>query len=694
MAKAPIAPTTEPADVPTYKVIAETKIPVSKSAGTLWKSRRDQAIKKRENANLIEAWEQALRYYKNDQLSHRMAGADGTIKGNGLAERIDMSFNETENIVFANVTSTTPLLYSRNPDAQVDSINPELEQLAKVSEDLLTTLFNKKEAPGINLKPKSQRAVVSAQLCNLAWAEVGWTEKADSLEQHYNDLMDLAQKLEKAKGTEEYAKIEGELMQLERTSDLLSPSGPFVKIHPPANVLRDPFSVEEDLSDCNWMMVADFPLTTALRAKYYKRNNEDNTDESLYEPTQILGAPNEQEDLYSYSAFDKGKSYVEAGYSSQEEYDSKKVTKVWYVWDKTTRRVLLYHDKCWTFPIWVWDDPLQLSNFFPFVQLSIHCAPDGPETKGEVTYYLDQQDAINFYNSTKNAALSWLGTKFAYDSSKLEKSDAEALLRAKSLHMVPLQVPEGTDLKAMMPQAIEHPALRYMQLFDKGPIIQAISRITGTNEAMMGAQYKTNTTNDAVSAYNQFASIRIDNARDKIEDFVGTIGYYILQLCWMKMDQATVAALIGNEKAANWINLDPKQIKALSVNVVGGSTQKPTSENKKKMSLELAQILGQFASVTPLAFVVALKVIERGFEEVVITDQDWQMIMDSILGQLQAQQQQATGAPTDPNAQDVAPEIKMAYDELISRGVPPEQAKAMAPDVAQKAKTGGNPRPN
>mgnify|MGYP001553127826 CR=1 FL=1 len=45
--------------------------------------------------------------------------------------------------------------------------------------------------------------------------------------------------------------------------------------------------------------------------------------------------------------------------------------------------------------------------------------------------------------------------------------------------------------------------------------------------------------------------------------------------------------------------------------------------------------MGQFASAAPVAILVALKVMERAFDEVVIRDEDWQMIIQSIEQQLQ-----------------------------------------------------------
>jgi hypothetical protein len=113
------------------------------------------------------------------------------------------------------------------------------------------------------------------------------------------------------------------------------------------------------------------------------------------------------------------------------------------------------------------------------------------------------------------------------------------------------------------------------------------------------------------------------------------------------------------------------------VRVEGGSTQKPNSMGKKKEALEVGQVLGQFASVTPVAAVVALKVFERAFDEVVISDMEWQSIQQSL--QQPPPGPGGEGAPPGEGGgegEGLPPEVKAAYDQLVQSGVPPEEAAA------------------
>ena len=98
---------------------------------------------------------------------------------------------------------------------------------------------------------------------------------------------------------------------------------------------------------------------------------------SIYKPTHLLktseGEDGQEEP--SYSLFSDAEEYSTAGYTDQDTYDKAKMTRVAYVWDKITRRLLMYNDKDWSWPIWVWDDPHQLDQFFPLVPLTFHEGP-------------------------------------------------------------------------------------------------------------------------------------------------------------------------------------------------------------------------------------------------------------------------------------------------------------------------------
>ena len=124
------------------------------------------------------------------------------------SKRLNNNITETENVVFANITTMVPALYARNPKAEFTSTNSKYEKLAVSLEHLINTLMHRKVAPGVNLKPKAKRAVVTALLTNRAWLQLNWTFKQDSSEVALEELDGLANKLQKAKSVKEIEKVE------------------------------------------------------------------------------------------------------------------------------------------------------------------------------------------------------------------------------------------------------------------------------------------------------------------------------------------------------------------------------------------------------------------------------------------------------------------------------------------------------
>jgi len=110
---------------------------------------------------------------------------------------------------------------------------------------------------------------------------------------------------------------------------------------------------------------------------------------------------------------------------------------------------------------------------------------------------------------------------------------------------------------------------------------------------------------------------------------------------------------LGDKLAADWEQLDAKSIRRLfTPRVVGGSTLKPTSRAKKEQALQISQIIGQFTRATPIAAVVALKVLSQAFDNVVVSREDWELIYKGIMKETsgpspdeqQAEQQDQQGA--------------------------------------------------
>ena len=677
---------------PVYKVVGDSKIPVAKSTGKVWKSRVAQCMKQTEGVR--EAWSEAIRYYENDQLNHRQGqeNASGNRLGN---KKLNNNITETENVVFANVTTMVPALYARNPESEFTSHLESRKPLATTLERLVNVIGGRKAAPGINLKPKAKRCVVTCLLTNRAWMKIGWTPRMESSEQALADLSKLSIDLEKAKDSKKIVEIEGQIQALEESISILQPSGPFAKVKSPFDVMVDPNAKEIDLSDANWIIETDMIPTEFILAKYARRTKNTTEFRSIYQPTHIMKATldgdNGVENADNFSIFsnDKEETAKSFGFNDQESFDKAKMTKVAIVWDKVTRRVLMFNSNDWTWPIWVWDDPLQLDTFFPYYPLTFFESPNGPLTKGEVSYYLDQQDGINEITDEIRRARKWARRNIFYNSAIIDQADAQAVLNGDDGTARGIKLPEGFKMADVI-GSVAPPSLQYRDIFNKEDFYQAIDRISSVGTVMRGEQFKTNTNKAAVQANSSAANMRVDEKADQIEDWIGQIYWGIAQLCLMNMDAETVNNLIGEEAA--WENMSADEILTLSNTVLGGSTRKPTSAAKKEEALEFGQVLGQFVNAAPGPVLkVMLQVMEKAFDEVTMREEDWQELQEAIMGQQQAQaggggQPQQPPQPPTPDVataspeqlqqilQQLPPEVKQQIQAAIDSGVPPEKA--------------------
>lgn len=703
------APTDKGDAGPVYRMIGSSKIPVSRQYGKVWKSRMTSAMKRSDTYK--QAWDEAESYL--NQTSQRRSMTDGTISGNvGVARRMNGINSEIENIVFANVTSMIPALYAKNPSLEVSTVQEQRQDLAEVCEHLISRLLTKRTAPGVNIKSKVKKCVVGTLLTNEMWVEIGYTKKEDSSEQAITDLNDLSEKLANAENERELKKAEGELMALQDKVEFLQPSGPWVKVRHPKEVLSDPAAREDDGTDANWMMIADFLPTAYLRAVYARAGDADERFMSIYKPTHVLAAQGDDTGiddqvtnfkLFDTSAAESGKY----GFDNDDAYKAAQYTKVWYVWDKTTRRVFMYNSDDWSWPIWVWDDPYHYDSFFPAERLSFYTAHNSTRAKGEVSYYLDQQDAINEINDEERRARLWVKRHAFYNTNLIKNSaEVEKLIKGTDETIVGMDLPEGTKLSDVI-MTLPPPSINFPQLFDKDKKLAAIDRIASVSEIRRGAQFKTNTTNKAIEEYNSIDNQRIDERIDSIEDFIGAIGWKLIQLCLQFMPQAEVANHVSMEDAAKWVNMAPDEIhKTFNVTCVGGSTQKPSSRAKKDEAIQVGQVLGQFASAAPAPVLsLTLKLFSRAFEnEFGLTGDDWKQLQQVVMQMMQ--QPQPGSAPPGPggpggqqppqpggqqppqpggNGAGVPPEIQQALAKLppqvqkaiqqsMAKGVPPAEA--------------------
>lgn len=625
---------------PAYRVFKDTKVPVSKKRGQLWKARKDQGVSRMKD--LHKSWDENIRYFTMDQMNHRRARSNSS--GNsGVAQKMNAEWSETENLVFANVCSMVPVLYSKNPEATFTAYGKSNEgshELAEDAQDLVNVLASMRYAPGINIKPKITQSVVNVQLTNFAVVEVGYNKKNNADEAAQQDLVKLGEELAAAKDIKTIKELEGRLMALEEQVAFITPQGPTVAVIPSHDIIVDPDCSSPDKSDAMWIMKRMYIRTNYLNARYGVKDADTGQTKSVYEPTHVLVGTEEdiENQVNNFKILSDDARPQQYGYNNKDAMNEASRTMCWAVWDKATRRLELYADNNWRFPIWVWDDPYGLPNFYPFHFLQFHTPPVGAWAKGEVSYYLDQQDAINEINDAHRRAIEWCKRGPVFNKNKVSRTEVENYIRSTADGTaMGIDVPEGQQIGDILEFPV--PAFAKMQIvFNKDEKLKAIDRVSSVSDTMRGAQFKTNTTNKAIEDYSATTNLRIDEKIDAIEDFVGNIFADVAFLCARFMPVDMVAQLLGKESSTvNWPNPSADELKyRFAMRVVGGSTQKPTSQGKKKEAIEVGKILGQFVNTAPLAVLTAmLKLFEKAFTDITLTEEDWENIGKEAQQQMQ-----------------------------------------------------------
>ena len=379
----------------------------------------------------------------------------------------------------------------------------------------------------------------------------------------------------------------------------------------------------------------------------------------------------------------------------------------------------MYADNDWKWPIWVWDDPYQLQGFYPLTPLWFHDSPTAIYAKGEVSYYLDQQDEINEINDERRRALLWARRNIFYNkNSGLTQETVDQVLKGPDATATPLDVPEGVDPQKMI-FTLPPPSMAFTQMFNKEDLYKSIDRIAATNEIERGGQFKTNTTNKAIDYYSTMGNLRMDMRLDAIEDALGDIGWKLAQLCMRFMDVDTVNALTGMDCAPFWRPLDNlRDYARMSITVVGGSTQKLTTQMKKQEAVQIGQIMSQYVRAAPAsALKVSLNMLSKAFDDFVISKEDWDSIGKEVQMMAQSQQGGAPGqavapgggpAPTPQGApqagggniaaivvqalSQLPPPVLKAIGGALAQGIPPQQIFQQLMQMQAQAQQGNAPQ--
>ena len=621
---------------PLYKMVANNKIAVSKKEGVLWSQRLTLAKKAMDKRK--GEWEDNLNAY----LSKKKPDSDPDKKELTL---ITKDYNY-ENLVWSNTMALNRETIMKLPHIEITAESNETEDYVVPIETALNNYMGSVGNNGINMKEKLKKSDIAAQLTNRGIIRLDWNEIIDG-EAVKAQISEIETKLaEPNLSLEKVKKYEGELFALNEKLEESGMSGLQLTLVDPRNLFIDPNSQLETGLDADWMIERRVELKTVIDAKY------GTSDGTVYAGDKSEITSDDSAKLQSNKfLFDD---------DEMQPIEALQTTTVYYIWDKLKKRVYLYEEGKWDYPLWVWDDPYGLMRFFPYFILSYNIAPFDNESLSECSYYLPIQNQINDINNKMKQSRDRAFNITVYDGrAGLDLKDLQNATNGKT-GFVKFDLPEGKRLSdVLMPMptpGFEQP------MMDKNSLYAIMQKVTSSDPTMRGEEYRTNTTNLAVQQYSTAKKVTIGVRIDTIIAYYLSIAKEVLKLMLEKFTVTDWDKVCGSQYAEFLAN-NPISFKDLNFKFAGDDTVEPTSAMKKQEAVQLGQIMGQFAGATPAITIVMLKLMSRAFNEIVITPDDWKMILGSIQEQMQAQQ------PPMPQGQPIPPPMEQQppQEELINQ---------------------------
>lgn len=669
---------------PVYRIYEGSRIAISSSVGKLWQRKINAAVKAYEQVAIV--WDEVFKYYNNNQ-NKPIESSRGTFKRGDV----------TENVVFSNLNIMLPAVYSKNPDITCSTSDDSDQDFCRAMEKLINTLFR----TTLRAKQKIKKCVGIGLLTNFGILKLDYTRKDDSREIAVRQMTQITQQMAQAKTQEEINMLYGELEALEMNMEVMKPSGPSLGNVLPHNLIIDPYAEMQDGTDAEWQAERVFLPTAMLTQRFTKPDPDSPSGNDEKDPNLVAGSrvlvykPTHKASFdSSQGSRDDGLGFVQqaidAGVQSTHHTDDERTaymsmytTECFLVWDKATRRVMLFHRDDWSWPLWVWDDPLNISRFFPYFIVGYTMSTGGTVAVGETAYYLDHQDEINTINRKLRRMRTSVFDFFFYNADKVDSDQVEKMLNGIRGEQVGSDQKHVLGIKAGESKISDifeslYPRMdQYKELFNKQDLFDSVNRITNTSDALRGVQFKTNTNEDAVNTYQESMKLSVGAKVDVVEDAVADIAIALAELCVQYMSQDDVIGLIGPALGQFYKQMSVPQLNnTYNLEIVAGSMEKPNSVFKKKEAIQIAQAVGQFAQAAPGATLkVMLKVLQQAFTEVVIQPEDWA----AIDAEISAKSGQGVGSATGTNPVDSA----SAPQELPPGGAVPGSPGAPTPTPTQ-----------
>jgi hypothetical protein len=590
-----------------FRLLSENAVPIPPTIGEKFQSFYEEGLEALKPRH--KEWTDNIKLFMN------------TDAGNGIPK---------ENLVRTTVETLLDYTYMRNPQAEFTSSFKEEDSLKTVLQQAVTALINKKSHPGINLRPKIIKQIIMAHLTNLGCIELCYQSELGSLDQVLQVTEKIKEKIKQETDPEKAAPLYEYLDIIQKDLDHRKYHGIEVKFRSPFAFIFDPDSSTIDLSDSKILMMRDAIDIDYIKAEFMTFDgNEEGTFYFKYDQSQSFNfsaeRPRTKEATEEQVIADL---FPEIDDEQRKRKSKNKMPVVW-VYDKTTRLKYLYIEGQWETPLWVYEDEMKLSRFFPFFFLAFSTPLQSIVQAGEVEHYKDFQTEINSINAQETFARRLAFSTYLYDANAVDKEEVQKLFKTLHSSTNPFEI-LGIKLKdsdKTLQEVLEPfklPSTQFKEIFNKEGLINSMNKITRITDAMRGAEFRTNTTNDAIAEYSEFANNRIESLTDKIEESVSELLWSISELLVSLIPEHQIAQLLPEEAIDEFTSMTVQEFNQnYTLQVVAGSTEKPTSIAKKKEATSIIQMLGQFGTAAPKTVLgMVTRLLRDVFSRNYVSDKD------------------------------------------------------------------------
>lgn len=540
-----------------------------------------------------------------------------------------------DNYVRQNVQSLIDFTYLRNPDAEftplkdVEEGEPD-DKFVKALSATLDVVISENNIHGIGLRKYIQRQLVTSHLTNHGIVKLDYVPKTGSLDD-VRELYALAQK--KIKEEEDPDKQAHLYSLLERLSEEMQnrrPMGLRLKNVSAFMFFADPLTTKDDFSDSSFVFEYEYLKESYIQSEFLTYDEEGECWYYRYDKSKKFTGGRSKT---SGNAQDRAKEALvdelmpEAKEKEVEYYRTDTVLCVWW-YDKITKQKYLYVVDDWETPLWVYQDELELSQFFPYFMLAFSPSIGNILRYSEASYYIPHQNRINENAKQKDFIRQNAFSTLVYNPKAVDPKEVTKLLSAlrkpkkDGIRALPLILSNPEQKLADAFEPLIPPTAQMQEMFDDRHSIEMIQRGSRLNSAAQGGEFKTNTTNDAVAAYNEAAETKFSSITDMIEETTARLFWAITEVIVSKFDKDYVTTIIGANKGSNFQQMSIVDFNSQYImRIEAGSSEKPNSIAKKKEAMQIIQMLGQFGTAAPMTIIsIVAKLLRKVFSPHMVTD--------------------------------------------------------------------------